>query len=276
MKIYDSISYREILKILVEQQKKLHAYITFQKIAEECGIQKTYLSKVINETADLNQDQLYTVCDFLKLEDKEKEYMSLLLEYERSQNKKRKQILLDQIKKIQQAQQKTEATIFKNADLINDQFDEYYSNPMHLVVHYALLIDRYKQNFELLKKDLKISTSFFEKTIVLLKKLNIIDIIDNECLVKIDFLHTPKKASSLDPYHYLSRINAAQRILDAENAKAYNLSLCITTDETTRKWIQNQFLEFVKQMQEQVVATANENVYQLNFDLFQWNNPPEN
>ena len=67
MNVFSSTCYKSAIKIRLEYCKStLGADYSFQKMAMDCGIQKTYLSKVINnDNAHFNADQLFKICLFL-------------------------------------------------------------------------------------------------------------------------------------------------------------------------------------------------------------------
>ena len=56
MNLYRHLDYRIILRKLIEERRKQDAKFKQEILAEASGIQKTYLSKVLNGSADLNSD----------------------------------------------------------------------------------------------------------------------------------------------------------------------------------------------------------------------------
>ena len=76
MNYYEATHYKEILKEnLTEKKKHISKRFTFQNMAHHCGIQKTYLSKVLGRDGNLTADQLFLASDFLGLDADQREYL---------------------------------------------------------------------------------------------------------------------------------------------------------------------------------------------------------
>ena len=108
--LFTTQDYKTALREKVTERKKwAPSNFNFQKLAEFAGIQKTYLSKVLNGDAHLSSDQLYSCMEFLDIDPKESEYIELLHNYARSHLPKRRESLLKQIQVVQHQNLKTEA-----------------------------------------------------------------------------------------------------------------------------------------------------------------------
>ena len=141
MFIYTCASYKEILRDgilrpdrMPNKQNLIHAKgskLTFQKMAEFCGVQKTYLSKVINHDAHLSTDQLYLALMYLGLEEDAREYSFLLYELERTQVNERRELFRKKIREIRNEKLKTEAHIDLKADVVSDEkLAPYFLDPL--------------------------------------------------------------------------------------------------------------------------------------------------
>src|SRR5438067_732825 len=93
MRVYDCDSYKSFLRTSLLQKKQAvsSSRYTYERMARACGIQKTYLSRVLNSDAShLSDDQLYLACRFLGVGLVERDFLLLLRDWERSSVPERK------------------------------------------------------------------------------------------------------------------------------------------------------------------------------------------
>src|SRR5690349_11834242 len=93
MQVYESKSYKTYLRdaLLQKKQAVSASRYTYDRMARACGIQKTYLSRVLNsDGSHLSDDQLYLACRFLGVGIEEREFLLLLRDCERSSVPERK------------------------------------------------------------------------------------------------------------------------------------------------------------------------------------------
>src|SRR5262245_46180961 len=92
-----SHDYRHVLRQFIHEKKATWTSLTDQEIAKNCGIQKSYFSRVLSGHADLSADQIFKIADYLGLKPVELKYVQLLLEYARSSVPKRREKLQREI-----------------------------------------------------------------------------------------------------------------------------------------------------------------------------------
>ncbi len=266
---YDS--YRVLLKDVIEDKKKSFAYITFQKVAEECGIQKTYLSRVMNDQAELNQDQLYSISHYLKLTIAETQFLSLLLEENRSANILRREWLRKEIKNIRDSQLESSQNLANHVVVPTEKYDDYFKKPIIQILHMSLLIERYRSNISLLQQDFGFSKTQIHEALDFLIQNKVIELINGKYKVLIDFIHLPEKKDISPTNHLLFRLEAIRKMRESREEQNLNLSLCFTADEKVAVEIKRKIIELLKQVHQVIPPAGNENVYQLNIDFIKWN-----
>ncbi|MGZ3790194.1 MAG: TIGR02147 family protein [Bacteriovorax sp.] len=271
MEFYSAIDYRKIIHFLVEREKSKGIDCNFARVAEAIRVQRPYLSKVMNGSAELNEDQLFLLCEYFEITGDELEYLELLLQFSKSAIKERKDFLKKQIHRIQSV--KLDIKHHVEAEQIvptNLLFTEYFLNPYMQIVHVALNIRKY-QNVEKLAETLKVPKRTLGEILKKLEALNLIEYKNNRYTVTNQHLHLPKDSNLLFPHQTMLRVKSIEqnqtRSQDSEN---YTFSVTFSCDENSRKRIQEEFLKYLKTVQKIVHTAGTEEVYQLNFDLFSW------
>lgn len=271
MEFYSALDYRRAIKYLVDKEKALGLDVNFSKLAEAIRVQRPYLSKVMNGSADLNSDQLYLLSQFFQLKEEEAEYLELLLEYSRAQLKEKKDHLKRKIQKIQALHLDIKKHVdAKNITPEDNHFSDYYLNHYMQVIHVALNIRRY-QDPEKLALALNISKAFVLSILQKLEELSLVEFKNGKYKVTSRSIHLPKDSSLIKPHQALVRLRSLEQFqVKSHDPGNYSFSVTFSGDEQIRKRIQEEFLAFLKTSQKIVASGGTEEVYQMNFDLFSW------
>jgi len=271
MEFYSAIDYRKILSFLVEREKAKGIDCNFSKLADAIRVQRPYLSKVINGSADLSEDQLHLACEYFNISGDEKNYLDLLLQYSKSGLKERREFLKKQIHKFQSIKLDLKNNI--EAERIspsNSQFSEYFLNPNMQIVHVALNIKHY-QNLEVLANRLNLSKKHLSEILKKLEILKLIEFKNNKYSVINQSIHLPQDSNLLHPHQTLTRVKSIEhQQVKSQDAENYSFSVTFSCDEEGRKKIQEDFVKYLKSVQKTVQNAGSEEVYQINFDLFSW------
>lgn len=282
MNIYKSKDLRDILNEVMSEKKFLDKKFSFQSMAAFIRVQKPYLSKFMNNRADLNTDQMYMVCQFLEMNDDETSYMLLLLEHERCTYPERKKYLKEKIKKTQDEKIDNIKNIIKNIstrdamDFDNSKHIEYYLEPLISIVHIFLTIPRFLNNIDLISEELFISKEHLQEILKKLVVMNIIEINEDKINVVIKSLHLPKESKIISSHQLLLKQNAIHRLsrIGLEYKKSF--AVTFSSNEDARKKIEFEFTNFISKVREISLEGKKEDCYQLNFDLFPWSHPTKN
>ncbi len=267
--IYKYTNYRKFLKEMIESKKKLDPSLTFSKLADEMSVQRSYLSQVLNNRGSFNLDQVYLISKQLGLDEDETEYLSLLLEIERSQVKERRGKLNDKRKQIKSLKMKSEKYLDrKPLDIESGFFARYYNDPYCSLVHMFLLIPKYNFSSERLLEKLEISKEKLTEILLILEKCRLIKVQKKKILVIKENLHLSNDS-------YLSKTNATMFRLKAieyqqkcVNKSDYFFTASFSSDERTREKIKDSYMDFLSKVSAFVKDAPSEDVYHLNFDLF--------
>ena len=166
MNIFIERDYRLIVKMLIEHKKKSDETATFQNLAEKIRVPKSYVSKVVNGKADFSSDQIFLCAQYFDLNEDQANYLELLVNYERSALKNRKDLINSKIEYLRKKYLKTEDNLNvtpspeKSIDMAR-----YYSDTLHLLIHQCLTINRYRLSPQLMFQDLNFPSVNIRKAI---------------------------------------------------------------------------------------------------------------
>ena len=271
MSIYNDIDYRKILRNIVDERKKLDRSSNFQNLAKAIRVQKAYLSNCLKGKADLSFDQLYLVCEYLNLDSEQSEYLSLLLDFERSSLKSRKEKILKEIHEIQNKHIQTDKHITaKTLSPGIEGLSEYYLDPLNQIVHVCLAIPHFQENLKLLAHTIAVPMSRITNSISILEKLGIIAKQEGKFKVLAESVHLPADSPVYASWRNELKIMAIHRLRNLNRDNSYSFSVIFAADEKTRKQIQDRFLKFLKDIEPVAKKAPSEKAYQMSFDFFPW------
>ena len=105
--LLSSNDYRNCIQSGIERFRTA-APLTYAELAKDSQIQTTYLTNVLKGRAHFNADQIFAVTHRLGFSTQEQDYCLLLLEWERTQNLKRRNLLKSRLDLIRNENLKTE------------------------------------------------------------------------------------------------------------------------------------------------------------------------
>jgi hypothetical protein len=273
---YFCSSYKEVLRLSINEGRKRGLRKTFQAMANHCRIQKTYLSKVINHDAHLNADQLYLAMDYVGLNEEAQEFVLLLAELEKTQIPQRRAILEIQVKHRQDDKLKTEAHLdVRPESMPIEQMAEYFLDPLMQVIHMHLTIKKFALSPAKIAESLPIDIHALNRRLMALEQMGIIAFRGNrDPATRVDLLrdnlHLPQNSFLQNSYASRMRLKAVERMEGLAEDQAYRFSVVFSASSKTKKQIHASFLNWLKETQAAVKSSREESVYQMNFDLFSW------
>ncbi|MGE0172672.1 MAG: DUF4423 domain-containing protein [Oligoflexales bacterium] len=272
---YDT--YKSAIKaVLLNKKEKVSKRYTFEKMALASGLQKTYLSRVLNGDSHLNKDQLYCSCEYLGLVPTEKKYIELLHDYETTQNPGRKAEVLHLIqncrKQLNEPSAQIDAKSIVEADSHNDEKDlaRYYLDPKIRLVHTLLGLEKYSKNINLVAKDLSLDTAEVLRIVTQLERMRLVKLEENGYASTERRLHLNRENHLYKANRSLQRLNALERMNSLPDEKCFNFNVIFSADPEARAKIREKLLELVNLCQKVVEKSEKKEVYQLSIDLFDW------
>lgn len=269
--IYEHQKYRAILKAaLTDLKSQFGRPFSYERMANACRIQRTYLSAVLAGKGHLSSDQVYMACRFLKFKDDEYRYTSLLHEFERSVFPERRSRLREEIERFKSENLRTESHLGVQIVPTSAALDEFFLNFDAQLVHMFLTVTRFRKNPQLIQQALNISSMALQNSMTLLESAGLIQKVDGGVRVIRDSFHLPA-SSFLYPSHRMQmRLRSLNRIETQKSDKNYSFSVLFSSSEKSRERIQTKFLKFIESVRQESQDEMSEDVFQLNFDLLKW------
>ncbi len=276
MNIYEYEAYKELLRALTnERRNQFGLKFTFEKMAQACAIQKTYLSKVLNGGGQLNADQLFSACEFLKLNSEQIDFILLLREMELAQNSKRKKSLHDKINQIRKQQLKTVANI-KTASfqLSQEALWEYHTDFDLQLTHVFLTIPKFAKNPKEIGPILGIDNERITTSILKLENWGLLKSHNGPIELTPVNTHLSDDSPVIHSYRLMSRLRAIEYLRKNmtfnSSESNYSLSVLFSSDSRFQRKLRQKLLELVKETHTYVSQANPEDVYLFNIDLLKW------
>ncbi len=270
MSIFNSLSYREIIKDKISTLKKTKPGFGVLRVSQKAGLHGSFVSSALKGHKHLSSDQVFALGEQLGFSYKELDYLLLLLNYERSVNQNLKAKYLDEIKAIQKENSKTTTHIStKPQESLDLDLAEYYSDPFYKIIHVFLGIEQFRQDPNLLALQLGITHKQTQKYLKRLEDFEIIKFSSPIEVLKKNY-HLPKDFFICKPHQATMKLLSQQTLLSLEEKQKESVCVTFTGEEETFKKVHNEFLDFLKKAEKHVKYSVSKEVFQMNFDLHFW------
>lgn len=271
MNIFEFSNIQEILESYIAEQKVLGQKLTYQDLAKEIRVQKSYLSKVMKKDASLNKDQTYLLCKKLKLNESERDFVFLLIDRDKVAIPELKKELSKKIKTLQNLNTKSENYIeTETNDLSVSQIQQYYLNAENQLIHLSLGIEKFQQNVDLLKDVFNLSNDQLNKSLNLLNQLKLIEIKDKKIIILKSNLHIPKDSPFFESWQTMVKLKSQEHIKKVSPDNKYNFIATFSADEKSHEEIRIEFMKYLKKVETIVKRAPRKDLYQIHYDLFKW------
>jgi uncharacterized protein (TIGR02147 family) len=272
---FEFTDYKGLLRESLLARKAISPHFTFQKMAEACGVQKTYLSRSLGDSkVHLSSDALHAAALFLEFTQDQRDYLILLAQAERSTLPSRRGELLGKIDSLRRKYRKSESAI-AGSEVIREEsqgFQDYYLDPLLQIVHMFMTVQAYQREPERVRKELRLTRRQFGDIITRLLRLGVLTRgeKDGTYLSNKLSMHLSDDSPLVQPYRMLLRLKAGQRMQELSGDSFYSFSVVFSCDPVARKLIQEDFLKFLKTVERRVKDSDPSEVHQMNFDLLPW------
>lgn len=271
MSLYKHLSYRMALTEIIDSRRHSPEKFTLRELAESSGLQPSFLTNVLKGRFDFNADQLYAVAVELGLAEIERRYLSLLLEFERSTHKPRREELRKEIEHSRNEQRKSERHLTaKPVELSHDAQAEYYLDPFVQIVHVLLNLAPYNETPEKLAGAIGVTSGHLTQIFDVLLRIGYIRRFGSTYEVIGRNKHLPRENPLCGPHQALLRLKSIDQMQRLSASEMYSFSATITGTDETREQLREVWLGFLKRAEAIVKPAPSQKAFQINFDLFPW------
>jgi uncharacterized protein (TIGR02147 family) len=267
-------NFRIILSELVKLRKKSDPTFNFSALAQVMQVQKTYLSKVMNDKGHLNSDQIFALSEFFSLSIEEHDYIILLLECERTGLSRRRKLLQAKIASIQLEHRNPKRHL--EADYIQsemaDAHAEYYLDPLMTILHMYLALPEFGGDPIRIADSLGLKHQHVKKIVLTLQRLEMISPAKKDGTYQVVKKHIRLAPESPlnSAYYSLFRLASAYQVMKTPRNLRFAYSITFSADDKTKAIIHEAYLKFLKEIDPAIKAADDREVFQMNFDLFPW------
>lgn len=270
MDAFSATNYRDFLKKILAERRRANPQHSHAWLADRMGVQRSYFSRVLKGDAALSSDQLFLACRALHLSAPEQHYLLLLLEIDRTGVEERRRELVAERARLQAKHRKAEAYLKKRATISanEEKRTEYYLQPLCPLVHMHLTIPRYLQQPSLLREKLGLSAAALNHVLETLEGCGILRVENGKYVLLESKLHVTSSRLSR-AYATQFRLKAIEAQQKIGNDDDYFFTSSFSANRAVVEEIRKKFLQFLAGVSERVEAAESEEVFHLNFDLFQ-------
>lgn len=264
LSIYDYLDYQVFLRDYIDFRKKDNLWFSYRYFASKINIDHSNLIKVLLGKRHISNQIALSITNFLKLNAKEKDYFTTLVEFNKSRNVAKSKQLLEKLFTIKNISPKK---------LEPNQYD-YYREWYHTAIYSLLDYYDFSGNYKNLAAELNppITVKEAKESIALLEKLQLIR---READGR--YVQTQKMITSGQNWHSVAiqkfqeeTIKLALRSLTHDSRNVRDIS---TLTMTLTKPDIEAIKDITEQYRKTIIKLINESesgdtVYQLNIQLF--------
>ena len=267
------MEYRQLIRHWIDRKTALRGRkLTLSEISSSTALHVSLVSNVLKERGDFSPDQIFRIAEFLDCSSEEQELLQLKRELERSADSKRKKALQLKIRDLEETQTQTAKRLqIPEADTQSRLETVYYLDPVHQLIHVGLGVPRFAEDPQLLRAQLGLDEARFEEGMKTLLALGLARQSGAGRFVKQDHArHLPEKSPLLRPHQGAVKVQSQQRLLALAPHQAKSVTVTFTADAASAAQIREELMLFLGKCQSILKKSRNENVHQLNIDLFPW------
>jgi len=164
--IYDYLDYQAFLRDYIDVRKRDNSWFSYRYFAAKTNMDHSNLIKVLLGKRHISKENALSIAEFLKLNTKEKDYFTTLVEFNKSRNEAKSKHLLEKLFTIKDVNPKK---------LDPHQYD-YYREWYHTAIYSLLDYYEFRGDYKELAAELNppITVKEAKESIALLEKLQLI------------------------------------------------------------------------------------------------------
>jgi len=270
--LYLEADYRSAIKKRLAELKAADAgKYSSQSMAQGCRVDKTHLSHVLNGRSHFTNDQLHLACDFLNIEQEEREFIKLLHEHVRTGLASRRKEIEDNLAAYRRQAELTDSHLnAEKAPLNGHMMAAYYLDPLLQITHMMLSIEQYQEHPKSICNALRVTPEKLQQILNTLESCGMIDQLQGKVTLTKTSVHLSKDSPVYPAHKMLVRLAALDRLKSMDNDASYNFSVVFSAYKKTAEKIRQRFFQFLQEIEAEVASAPAKQVFQMNFDLIPW------
>lgn len=263
--IFDFKDYKKFLHAYEESHKAFERGFR-SKLAEHLGCQNGYITQVLNGEAHFSLEQGMRVASFLRLSDRDKKYLLLLIEIARAGTKELRDYFENEIAGYKQKFSNIKERVGKSRILSEKDQSIYYSSWHYLAIHMLTTIPGFS-DAKSIAQSLRLSDSTVSQALIFLTQTGIIKEEEGVLSAGVTQVHLNRESPLIRQHHTNWRVAAIQS-LTSESKTDLHYSTASTLSKADVEKLRDEMLKLIEKYVEVVKPSKEEAMYGFNLDFY--------
>lgn len=265
--LYNSKEYKHFLRIRLATNDPFS--VTQAAMAKAAGCKASYLSQCLNGTVHLLPEQLHAIGVFLKMNEEDIEFLSLLLEHERSGSATHRAFLKRRISRLRQENERISVRLERGGGPVPGKLSEtlqYYIDWYTTAVHILCTLPNI-QTIEEIALKLGLTLPEARRAISILEQLGLVVHREGRFTSTSHHIHVGDQDPMLNRHHANWRLRSALRALPPPNHDLHYTAVYSLSRQDAAE-IREDLTRMLLKVREKVRPSAEECVVAFGIDWF--------
>lgn len=262
--LYAFTDYKKYLKFLLDQGDKSWGLVS--KLADACGCQRSYFSRVVNAEVHLTPDHAYNLSQYLSLAETETEYFLCLLEKDRASTSSYRERQMQKIKRMKEEHEDLQKIVNRPPVSLSEKEFQYYATWYMSALHILVSIPKYQTSASIAQK-LQLDLASVEEALLKLQAFGLVRYENKKWTFNSSEIHVSKNSPLVSLHHNNWRQRA---ILDSQKTKTDGIHFTVVQSVDKEAWekIKNKLLQFIEDFSKTAGPAASEELICMTCDFF--------
>jgi uncharacterized protein (TIGR02147 family) len=238
-----------------------------KRLAEFLGCQPGFISLVFSGKSDFSLEHAMQVCDFLHLNNEERNYLLLLIQKDRAGSVSLRKHFENQIKDIQKDRKEIKSRIATTHTLTTEEQLLYYEGWLFTAIHMCTLVPRLRTPAAM-KEYLGIPITQVKEALETLLKLGLVSLAGGQYFSTQKRIHLSEQGLTLKKHHSNWRLQSISS-LDRKQSEDLHYTSIMSISKSAAEEIKQIILKSIQSCEPVIKAAKDECVVALTIDLFE-------
>jgi uncharacterized protein (TIGR02147 family) len=263
--VFEFVDYKAYLR-LAEQLSKLQVRGFRSKLAKHLACNNSFVSQVMNKSANFSPEQAILVTEFLDLKEEEIKYFLLLVDFARAGNRPLKLHLRSEIDEIQKRRVEIKMRSEKSITPSEEVVSLYYSHWLYSALHMLVTMPKYR-TAKAITELTGLSNETINETLLFLARSNLIAEKDGEWVPSETLIYLPKNSKFISTHHRNWRIVSAHQ-MNPQKRESLHYSAISTLSQRDIEILRGKIFELIECFVSTVRNSQPEALYNFNIDFY--------
>lgn len=268
--IFTFTDYKRFLKSFIKKLPR-NGHGEAGRLAKSLGTNSTFISQVLNGSANLSAEQAYKLTIHFAFNPIETEYFMNLVSMNRAGDKATEAYFLNQLEKIRNQHSEIQNRLNLKSDLSEEDYATYYSHWYYSAVWLLTAIDEF-QTKESIAQRLNLPLARITSVLDFLIQAKLVKNQNGKFIIDGTYIHVGKNSIHLRRHHLNWRQQSINQLekseLNTESASELHYTSPIVVSKKDAAQIREVLMETLEKFRSISVPSECEELYCLNMDWF--------